>query len=442
MGLFFTILYLLYMIASPATWIPELALVPMQVILSILAVMATVPRLLNGTLVYRSPQVILMALFFLTLVASPLLQGWAGGVLLAFREQLPYAIVLLLVRANCSTLRRRRILVGAFTLLVTVIAVVAIYNFNTSRSDPDNQFVLQQHEGTDEEGVRSSVYRMKAAGLLDDPNDLAQTLLVSIMLMTMLWRDNKFYNFVRVIVPVGICVAGIYFTHSRGALVALAVTLAMAFRRRLKLWGSFILALLLAAGLVAARFTAGRQISMQGGADRLEIWSDGLYLLKHSLFLGVGYRNFGDEVGITAHNSILLVAAEAGIIGLLFFVGAFVISYGQISRLRDKMLLPPALNGYVVAARERIIDLVSFRELRAYELAMTAYLATSWFLSRAYHPLPYMLVALVAAASADHGLTHTDWEITPPLVRWAGLSAVVSVGAIALIYLMVRLRAV
>jgi O-antigen ligase len=263
-------------------------------------------------------------------------------------------------------------------------------------------------------------------------------MLVTIMLSTMLWGDNRFSNFVRVILPIGVLIGGIYLTHSRGALVALAVTLAVALRRKLKLWGSAVFAVLFAGGLFAARFTGGREISMESGADRLSLWSEGLNLLKGSHFLGIGYRNFADEIGMTAHNSILLVATETGLLGLLLFLAVISISFLQLRNLYSMVKLSAPQHGLA----ERVVDGEVLRELRACELALTAFLASSWFLSRAYHPLPYLLVGLTAALVAEQGDLHPDWELSPRWTTWLWTSVAASVGAIALVYLMVRLRAV
>ena len=41
--------------------------------------------------------------------------------------------------------------------------------------------------------------------------------------------------------------------------------------------------------LLALNFTAGRQISLAGGADRLDLWSEGLTLLRSSPLWGIGF---------------------------------------------------------------------------------------------------------------------------------------------------------
>ena len=106
MGLILTVVYLLYMLGSPAVWLPFLAQASVQVYVSFLAVVATAPRLLSGSVIRHTPQIAVFCGFFTVVVASPLLQRWAGGVILAFREMAPFLLVLLLVRVNCDTVAR------------------------------------------------------------------------------------------------------------------------------------------------------------------------------------------------------------------------------------------------------------------------------------------------------------------------------------------------
>jgi hypothetical protein len=431
MGLFFTVLYLLYMFASPASWIPELTTAKVEVILAVLAVLATVPRMLNRSLFHRTPQIFIFILFFLLVVASPILGGWFGGVPGAITEQAPYLLVLFLVRLNCDTIGRRRVLLGTFALLLTVIAAVGTYNFSKDPENPDNKFVFDQGVEDQDSDTKIVDYRLKAQGLLDDPNDFAQSMLVSIVLLSALWDTSMARNLFGVIVPSAILFLGIYLTHSRGALVAVAIVLAVAFRRKLKLWGSIAFAALMGLAMFAAKFAGSRSISINSGIDRLDLWSEGLTLLKQSHLLGIGLHNFADEVGMTAHNSLLLVATETGMLGLVLFMSVIVITYYQLNRLRASIISTNAPDTAPV-----------LREIRAYELALTGYLATGWFLSRAFHPMPYLLVGLIASLVGEYSDLNPDWELTPRWPTWLRTSLAASVLSLVLIYVMVRLRAV
>jgi hypothetical protein len=433
MGLFLTVVYLLYMLAAPAAWLPFLLQASVQVYVSALASVATLPRLLNGSLFRHTPQIVVFGGFFGVLVCSPLLERWAGGVLVAFREQVPFLLVLFLLRVNCDTAARRKVLIGSLLLLMTTLTLVGSYNYHAYPDDPENKFVFRQNTHEDQDVTGESEikwdYRLKAQGLLDDPNDLAQALLVTIALSAVFWGQNKLANLLLVIAPGSILLYGIYLTHSRGALVAMAVTIVVVARRRLRLWGAALAGILSAAALVVMRFAGGREISVSSGVDRLDLWAEGLSLFKHSFGLGIGYHNYADEVGQTAHNSLLLVATEAGLLGLTLFLAIFVISFTQLNRV----VTPP--DGSAP-------DPVLAHEARCYEAALAAYLGTAWFLSRAYNPMPYVLVGLAAPLAFQAAEGAPDAPLLPSWPVLVRNSVILAPACLGVIYIMVRLRAI
>ena len=176
------------------------------------------------------------------------------------------------------------------------------------------------------------------------------------------------------------------------------------------------------------RFAGGREISVSSGADRLEIWSEGLYLFKHSYGLGIGYHNFADEVGLTAHNSFLLVATETGILGLTLLMALFVICFTQLNRI-------------VHPADGSAPDPVFAHEARSLEAALAGYVATSWFLSRVYHPIPYLLVGLVATLAFQVAERSPDAPLLPSWLVVVRNSVILAPACLAVIYILVRLRA-
>ena len=322
-------------------------------------------------------------------------------------------------------------LVTALVLLMTTLVLAGTFHYYTHMDDPENKFVFRQGAGDDDEGGDASamqwVYRLKAQGILDDPNDFAQALLVTIALSTMLWGHSLAANLLLVLVPGSVLMFGIYLTHSRGALVALVVMAMVALRRRLKILGTAAAGLIIGCGLIYIRFTGARQISVSSGVDRLDLWSEGLYLFKHSYGLGIGLHNFADNVGKTAHNSFLLVATETGLVGLALFLAIFVVCFTQLMRI-------------VKPVDGSAQDAVLAHEARSLEAALAAYLASSWFLSRAYGPVPYLLVGLVATVAFQAAERAPD---TPLLPRWPVLvrnTLILTPACLGAIYAMVRLR--
>jgi hypothetical protein len=132
---------------------------------------------------------------------------------------------------------------------------------------------------------------------------------------------------------------------------------------------------------------------------------------------------------MTAHNSFLLVAVETGLLGLVLWVSVFVISFDQLNRVVTPTDGTPP-------------DPVLRRDAVCLEVALTAFLATSWFLSRAYQPVSFLLVGLLGGLVYQESLRRPDAALMPPWRSCLIRSLVASVASLVLLYVMVRLRTV
>jgi O-antigen ligase len=240
-----------------------------------------------------------------------------------------------------------------------------------------------------------------------------------------------------------------FLTHSRGALLALGAMGMVAGRRRigtlpaLLLTGGFIV------GAMALHFTGGRDISAETGADRTALWSEGLQLLKSHPLFGVGAGNMPNltESHHTAHNSVVVCAAEMGLVGLYFW------SLFLFSTVRDALTIASSKNvseGAPTIAEEtlfpqvtRAVEEVSKLEVnrmgRLLVLSFTGYLVAGWFLSRAIVMTLFLLggmVEVVYEMALRRGMVAPRMRLARTL-RYAGGLAVV-----LLLAMYITLRAV
>ncbi len=123
--------------------------------------------------------------------------------------------------------------------------------------------------------------------------------------------------------PVSVLIAAVgavvVMSKSRTGVIVLLVVLGMSFVRRAGAWG------LVAGSLV------GPPLLLLGGRDgaeaesssdeRAELIREAFEMIRGTKGIGVGVGQFTDEswIGLTAHNSYVLAAAEAGLVGLVLF---------------------------------------------------------------------------------------------------------------------------
>jgi O-antigen ligase len=174
-----------------------------------------------------------------------------------------------------------------------------------------------------------------------DPNDMAVTLALGIPMAAYLAVGGRLRQQVWLgYVP--LAVTAIVFSGSRGgtltAITAVAaVTLWLAIQHRLALVGAMAG---LAAGIALASayvppetwgriFTAREELAGGTLGARTVIWQAGLDVLERNVLVGVGAGGFPQAVApalfvaVVAHNTLLSVAVELGIVGVLLLGGAF-----------------------------------------------------------------------------------------------------------------------
>ncbi|MBL8177155.1 MAG: O-antigen ligase family protein [Bryobacterales bacterium] len=188
--------------------------------------------------------------------------------------------------------------------------------------------------------VRQGDSRVSAPGF--DPNDLAVTLVLGIPAAWQLSMRERSRGWL-FLLYIPLAVAGAFLTASRGAAVTLAVVLllplstlwrntAKAFVGIAALGGLIVYGVSSFSEDVAFRrlSTIGDQVSARDLNGRIDIWRKGYAAFLQHPIMGVGAGGFENAIGATrgtgmaAHNTVLGVAVEHGIVGLLFFLGVVV----------------------------------------------------------------------------------------------------------------------
>ena len=485
MGFALTILYIVVTIISPEQFGKEWASYHVVMYLAGITALASLPSMATYGYWKTSIQTYLLVGFIVAIALSEVAHGWLGGVVESWRLFLPSAAVFFFIVVNVTTIRRLKIVTLAAVASCLFVTVEALCGYYAGYHG--EMFVLQTNISSPQEDIIGQLTRIRGAGFLSDPNDLAQILLIVLPLAFIAWRRGRVVtNFFVVLVPAVLLLWTTYLTHSRGGLLALTAVALMAARKKLGTSASTALAAVFILGMLALDFTGGRGISAADGADRLEAWANGLEMFKSAPLFGIGFNGFTDLYEITAHNSFILCLAELGLLGstlwvallvtttmglnsvigmqkkrqpikffglLQLFEASYINSTGALARTSPlsegiialkfaptRELLPVMVSAGTTAAGTELEPFnarsVPQRWIVAMRLALVAFMTTSWFLSRSYTTTMYLILGLATATIAlQRGETKpTDRG------RWIFSSIAVEVMLIVVIYGLVRLR--
>ena len=469
-GLLLTIAFVFLTIVSPEQFGNEWANYHSLTILGSIIFLISLRGIYTALCFRASTQTLLLLGFIAAMGVSEVANGWFGGVIVSWKTFLPSAVVFFFIVANAITTRALKMLSLAIvaSCLVVVVEALCAYYFGFRRET----FLVSQTLFS-QRLVVGEFLRIRGAGFLSDPNDFAQILLIALPLTFVAWRPGRStYNSLIVFTPAGLLLWAIYLTHSRGALIGLAILVWMIARKWVGTTASVIMTVLLSIGLLTLNFTGGRMISVDAGADRLSLWASGLQMFKSAPLFGVGFGKFADFADITAHNSFVLCLAELGSVGCTFWVALIVttmMGLNTILRIREKAqvglapaadgtrkeqssfskLRSPAFENHAAHSNaafgaaddssETITGLesaVPAQWVVAMRLALISFIATGWFLSRTYQSTVYLVLGLATATIALHQRS----DESPAPVRWVPYTLALEAVAIVFLYEIVRLR--
>jgi len=463
MGFVLSILYFAVdYLTSPVLFGP-LAVARVELILSVLLMLVSLPRL-NGSIVLKTPQsVALIGLALATSLSVLFGQHWAWGAVQAFPATIPFLYAYFLVCLHCNSKKKLQAIVllllfvclfvtaqGYIDLIRGVSGSISILpgvgpSFNPNLWNSEHPYLLAM--GNDASEI---FYRLRGLGFLNDPNDFAQLLVCVIPLLFIFWRPKKsFRNFIFVLLPTSVLLYGTFLTHSRGALLALIAVAVVAARRRIGTTPALLLAVGIFAAAMALNFTGGRDISASSGSDRTTLWNAGMQMLKYHPIFGVGLGAFADNCDgcrHTAHNSLIICAAELGMFGLFFWSlflyptmkdALSIASPEKVSEAEpipiEKELRPQS------AMKIETLDKAEVNRLgQLLVLSLTGFLVAGWFLSRAYVMTFFLLggmVEVVYEMALRQGMVAPRQRMKLVLRN----TAILAVSLILLMYILLRI---
>ncbi|WP_035358838.1 O-antigen ligase family protein [Edaphobacter aggregans] len=313
MGLFLTLLYIFTAYMGPWTVWGPVAEFHIQIILAALALVASLHGIQRSK-IFIIPQTYALLGICSAVIISGVMTGWLGSIPEAVFGFIPNAFSFFLIVINCRTKRHLQLVIAVF-FIVSAHAILRGY-LALRAGDYLNPYLMPQG---DDEGSR--FYRLRGMAFINDPNDFGQVMVSLIPCLFFFWRKGSLLrNFLFILPAVALLIFGMYLTHSRGGMLALLAVILFASRRKI---GTVPAAIIAAGGFAASRligWSGGRDVSVEAGAGRMEAWAVGLDLVKQHPFFGVGLGRFSEYFFITAHNTIIVCAAELGMFGLFWWV--------------------------------------------------------------------------------------------------------------------------
>ncbi len=465
LGYFFTLLFLLTAYVTPTVLFGSLAEYHIEIVVVLLAIVFSIPNVPGAGLGRTLPMIGLTGMAF-SVMASIAQSGWLGGAVASLYSFMLPAFGFLLVAVNCKRRRHLQWIVLLFVVASVFYMVMGLRDLQANVVPSPFLF----GEGP--------LRRLRGLGFVNDPNDFSQVM-VSLLPLLFLWRQKSaLVNAVTIGVPALVLITGIYLTHSRGAMLALMVIVLLAARRKIGILPAAIISSGLFAGMFALGWSGGRDVSMDAGADRLDLWYDGMETIKAHPLFGIGLNGFADKFGITAHNSVVICASELGVLGLFFWVvlifsslrttvrlGRATTAEGSAKQPEEDMPVylrrgSPKLYQRVEPAREfssaAVMTEPAFRVagamneppeeteesvramVRLLLLALAGFLTAGWFLSRALSVWLFMYCGMVYAVSRmNRAVRALPGDTLGFTGKWSG---VVTVGLLMVLYVILRAR--
>lgn len=417
MSFFTFILYLFCTFIRPQDWVPGFYGMRLINGLAIATIMfLTFEKLLGRDvgLVKVSQNGLMVGLFGCVLM-SQIVHTYFAGLISSFsRFSINFILFFLLLNTINST-RKFKITIWFIFLLIVSLVFQGIYQKQFGYGWAGQGMTIGSKGGDD--------WRINWIGIFNDPNDLALTFVMGIgIIITFLFGKSSFMQKIVGFPAVGLLIYGIYLTNSRGGMLALMTAVFFYFIRRSR---RFVLGAIVGSIFVFGLFTFGpsRMTMLSSSEDsaygRIELWYEGIMMMKSNPFFGIGYNMFTDSLPQTAHNSFVLAGAELGFIGLFFFVGLIYVSFRQLSIIQQ---FDEEWKNYACSLQS----------------ALVGFCAAAYFLSRTYIILPYLLFALSGALFfiASQKNEKIKYKFTGKEMR---RTALISFGIILITYGIVRI---
>jgi putative inorganic carbon (HCO3(-)) transporter len=410
-GMVFLVVYMMVAVGRIQEVVPVLAQVRAGLVFGLLALLVWInmPGSLQDKIpLHVKPVKYVLILLALGIITVPISVWPSNSLEFVTGSFLKTVLLFLLVFTLCRSLQDVRRIVWGSAVALALLVIAGILNGNLGRPEVgplvQDKYVSQTY----------------------DPNDIAFVLVMIMPLLLYLFSTSSVWLKPVVIGLVLISMYGIVQTQSRGGFLALVVVgLLIVWRSTLSRQQKLVIGLgaALVFGVLAGTAFWDRISTIwdpqteydRTAGGRTEVWKTGLTLMLTRPW-GVGIDGFVTAEGLThggkgkwsaPHNTFLQIGADLGIAGLIVFVLMLKHTFMELRGIQQAAR--PPTNKRVVrrhgvpSAREPLPsgqpaprpDAKALVELAAsLQISLVGFAVGGFFLSQAYGPLPYLVVAL------------------------------------------------
>lgn len=383
-------LFLVFLFLRPADFIP--ALVVFRPVLVVLVLTMAVFLMQNQGIVFiRYSAGKLLLAFWGMMALSTLVSYWPGGsfwITVDFLKEVVVFVLIINIVLSVYALGR---IIEMMILSNSFLALFAVKDYLTGNLE------------------RGRVHGV-VGGMFEDPNDLALSLITMVpliywMIQTRVTRSGRLFHMALMVVVV----CGIVATQSRGGFIALLGVALMIVRGSRKKMVAVLIGAIIAVAVIWAmqrgafdRFSTITNYQSEETAQiRMHMWKAGVRMFADHPILGVGAGMFSVAYGQdykdpsfayntwwTAHNSLIQVGAEMGLLGLLLWIGFAVSGFSSLRTARRRI----SLSDLEDRAKAPFLWMIS-----ALETSLAGFIMGAMFLSRAYDWILIIVLALITA---------------------------------------------
>lgn len=411
----------------PAELVPALLALPIYQVVILACTLVSFPQILKQldlNRLVRQPVTACVVGMLAAIALSHLSHLFIWGARYYSADFAKTVLYFLIFMGVVTSARKLEQFYTALLILLAIMAGLSLFHYYGIIYIPELDS-LTQREFDPNTGEVITITRLQSTGIFNDPNDFGMILVIGVVLCFHRFGRSAFFGKAATLGLAALFTYLVYLTKSRGAALAFLSAMGVLVYAR---WGlkKAILAAVLLLPVVAVIFSSRQDGGVEGGTgqSRIQLWAEGMSLVKQYPIFGLGANLFGDEVGLVAHNSFVHCYAELGLFGGTIFFGCFFFAFLQLIQ------------------QFRAPELTSDRELRGRTATALAILTGATVslltLSRSYITPTYMVLSIAAATARLNGVA-LDLPLTKLSFRLSQRLAVASATFFAATYLFVRI---